>query len=84
MYTVYLIKSLSSDKKYIGCTSNLEERIKQHNKGLVKSTQQFKPWRLIYYETFLNKYDAYNREKELKSNYTKKKHLLERLTNSLK
>ena len=84
MYFVYLIKSLFSDRKCLGCTSDLARRLREHNNGLVKSTKQFKPWKLIYYEAFLNKYDAFNREKELKTTYTKKKYLLGRLKNSLK
>jgi len=54
-----------------------------HNKGLVISTKLFIPWKLAYYEAFLDKYDAFNREKELKHTFAKKRHLLDRLKNSL-
>lgn len=84
MQYVYLLKSLNFKRKYIGCTNDLKNRFLQHNRGLVSSTKFFKPWKLIYYEAFYNKIDAFNREKELKSEYTKKRHLLERLKNSLK
>mgnify|MGYP001570873991 CR=1 FL=1 len=84
MYYVYLLKSIKFNRKYIGCTEDLQERVRYHNDGRVASTKLFKPWRLVYYEAFLDKYDAFAREKELKNDYTKKRHLVERLKNSLK
>ncbi|MCG2699153.1 GIY-YIG nuclease family protein [Candidatus Parcubacteria bacterium] len=84
MFYVYLLKSLAKDRKYIGCTNDLKQRIKTHNEGGVKSTKLFKPWKLIYYESFIDKYDAFEREKELKKDYTKKRHLMTRLSRSLK
>ena len=54
---------------YIGCTSNLRERIKAHNSGQVESTKKRLPLRLIYYEACLNKEDAFRREKYLKTTY---------------
>jgi len=83
MYYVYLLKSLRTGTNYIGCTNDLKKRFVEHNKNLVKSTKNMVPWELIYYEAFLNKYDAFAREKELKSQYTKKRHLLSRLKRSL-
>ena len=84
MQYVYLIKSLKFDRKYIGCTLDLKKRLKKHNKGEVASTKRYKPWKLIYYEAYSSKYDAFNREKLLKSTYTQKRHLLLRLKDSLK
>ena len=54
-----------------------------HNSDKVSSTKNQGPWKLLYYEAFLSQYDAFDRERELKNNYTKKRHLLERLKNSL-
>ncbi|WP_221405241.1 GIY-YIG nuclease family protein [Roseivirga seohaensis] len=34
MHTVYILKC-SDDSTYVGCTGNLEERLKRHNKGEV-------------------------------------------------
>jgi len=83
MHYVYLIKSLLTKTLYVGCTENLKERLMEHNKGRVLSTKGKTPWKLVYYEAFLNKHDAFAREKELKTEYTKKRHLLIRLKNSL-
>ena len=83
MYYVYLLKSDSTDTKYIGCTNDLQNRLAEHNSGKVDSTKNKIPWKLVYYEAFTSKYDAFiNREKELKQDYTKKRHLLSRLKNS--
>ena len=48
-------------------TSNLQQRLIQHNSGLVKSTKNRIPLDIIYYEHFDNKSDALKREKELKA-----------------
>ena len=83
MYYVYLLKSGAADVKYIGCTADLRKRMLEHNRGKVTSTKGKLPWKLVYYEAFLSKYDAFNREKELKKEYTKKRHLMSRLKDSL-
>ena len=83
MFYVYLLKSDLTNTKYIGCTGDLKKRLTEHNEGKVNSTKNKIPWKLIYYEAFKKKYDAFNREKELKNDYTKKRHLLKRLKNSL-
>ncbi|MDD4996009.1 MAG: GIY-YIG nuclease family protein [Patescibacteria group bacterium] len=41
---------------------DLKERLEKHNKGLVKSTEPYRPWKVIYYEAYLNKEDAKRRE----------------------
>ena len=57
MYYVYILKI--NNKFYIGYTEDLQRRVKQHKvKGEV---------RLIYYEAYLSKKPAINREKKLKN-----------------
>jgi len=71
MYYVYVLLSLKDKKKYVGYTKNLKLRFGQHQKGLVASTKNRKPLKLIYYEACLNQQDATHREKYLKSYYGK-------------
>ena len=52
---------------YIGCTSDLENRLREHNDGKVFSTRKMLPVELIYCEAYKSKECAYNREKSLKS-----------------
>ncbi|MFH0779941.1 MAG: GIY-YIG nuclease family protein [Parcubacteria group bacterium] len=67
MHFVYILLSLKDWKFYIGYTTDLDERIKKHNQGGVKSTSTRLPMKLIFYEAYLNKYDALRRERYFKS-----------------
>jgi len=67
MYTVYVFKSLKDNRTYVGCTKNLENRLKEHNSGEVKSTKSRIPFVLWYKEDFENKYEAFAREQHFKT-----------------
>ncbi len=71
-FYVYVLKSIRSNKFYIGYTENLKRRVKEHNDGKNLSTKPFKPYKLIFYEAFLNRLDAKNREAYLKGGYGNK------------
>jgi len=66
-YVIYAIKSSFDDRIYVGFTSDLEKRIKEHNQGRTRSTKGFRPWVLIYRETVETRIEARAREKYLKS-----------------
>ena len=68
-YYVYILQSLKNNSLYIGYTSNLKKRFKEHNDGKSLATKPFRPYELIYYEAFLNRLDAKNREEYLKSGW---------------
>jgi len=72
MFYNYVLQSRKSNDFYAGYTVNLKKRLKEHNQGLVKSTKQYKPWRLIYYEACLDKDDAKRREHYLKTSQGKR------------
>lgn len=61
-YVVYVLKSLAKERYYIGCSRNLEKRIKYHNSGKNKSTKPYKPWEIIYFEEYNDKKQAFQRE----------------------
>ncbi|MDO8522980.1 MAG: GIY-YIG nuclease family protein [bacterium] len=67
-YYVYLLESIENDNLYIGYTTDLVKRLREHNNGLNTSTKPYRPWRVIYYEACLNEDDAKRREKYLKTN----------------
>jgi putative endonuclease len=67
MHYVYVLRSLSDDGFYIGCTENLRKRFQQHVHGNSFATSYRGPWKLIYYEAYLEQADALGREKYLKS-----------------
>lgn len=72
MYYTYVLQSQKDKKLYTGFTENLKLRFKRHQKGLVESTKDRRPFTLIYYEACLNQKDATHREKYLKTTYGKR------------
>lgn len=68
MFYVYILKLNNNKNKnfYIGFAPDLNERLIKHFKGLVKSTKDFRPLGLVYYEAYASKRDALIREKRLK------------------
>ncbi|OGY86505.1 MAG: excinuclease ABC subunit C [Candidatus Kerfeldbacteria bacterium RIFOXYB2_FULL_38_14] len=70
-YYIYILQSKKDNKFYTGYTKNLKLRFEQHQKGLVKSTKNRRPFFLIYFEACLNRSDATKREKYLKTHYGK-------------
>ncbi|MBU4380644.1 GIY-YIG nuclease family protein [Candidatus Parcubacteria bacterium] len=80
MYYVYIIQSVSNpNKTYVGYTEDLKKRIFEHNIGANKSTENFKPWKLLSYIALTDKYQALQLEKYLKQGSGKafmNKHLI--------
>ena len=74
MYYVYLLKNLITRNTYIGYTSDLEKRIRQHKNKQPK---------LIYYEAYKDERDARERERKLKQRGQTVRRLKERLKYSL-
>jgi putative endonuclease len=69
MFYTYVLKSLKDGKLYIGFSENLNNRIKEHNNGLVTATRNRIPLKLVYYEACLIKEKAIEREKGLKAGF---------------
>ena len=68
-YYTYILQSQKDQSLYIGYTRDLKKRFKRHNNGESRATKPFRPYNLIFYEAFLNRIDAKNREEYLKSGY---------------
>jgi len=66
MFYTYIIKSIKDNDCYIGYTSDLQKRLKEHNSKLNKSTKHRTPFKIIYYEAYVSKDDATRREHNLK------------------
>jgi len=73
---------LKSSKYYIGTSKNIEERLKLHNAGKIKSTKKNKPWIAIYYEKFTTLKEARKRELQIKR--WKSRKAIERLIKTFK
>ncbi len=67
MYCVYVLRSEKNGKFYIGCTDNLDRRLKEHNSGKSKYTRNKGPWSVEYIEKFETLREARQRERQIKS-----------------
>jgi putative endonuclease len=83
MRYVYVLISEIDGQLYVGSTFNVNKRIKEHNSGKVPATSDRLPLKVIHYEAFLNKYDAYFREKWLKTGWGRR-YLRKTLHNAIK
>jgi len=68
---------------YVGCTRDLKNKLTLHNAKMVESTKKRVPYKLIHYEVFINKDDAFARELWLKIGWGRN-HLKKILINYLK
>jgi putative endonuclease len=66
-YFVYILLLEKDNRLYVGCTSDLEERINRHQTGQVTATKFRRPLVILHSETFQDKAEAFNRERFLKS-----------------
>ena len=67
MYYVYVLHSIKDNGFYIGFSTNLRTRLRQHQDGENFATSHRGPWKLIYYEAYTEREDAEGREQFLKS-----------------
>ncbi|MBL7174648.1 MAG: GIY-YIG nuclease family protein [Desulfobacteraceae bacterium] len=76
-YYVYLITNWNNKVMYVGVTNNLERRIYEHKKKLVKGfTKKYNVNKLVYFEETQDVIAAINREKEIKKWRREKKNQL--------
>lgn len=59
---LYILQSLKNNSYYIGNSTNLINRIKQHNAGKVKSTCNKRPYKLVFNQEFDNLLSAHKAE----------------------
>ena len=70
-YYVYAMRSFKDGRIYVGLTSNLIRRLREHNNGQTTSTKFWRPWKMIYKKSVSNRIEARIVEKKLKSGYGK-------------
>ena len=71
-YFVYILQSESNNQFYVGYAEDLKRRLKEHERGNIPSTRNRRPLKFVYYEFCLNKTDATNRERYLKTAWGKR------------
>ena len=78
MHIVYILYSVAANKYYVGFTGDeLQERIRKHNSNHKGFTGGKGDWELKYFESYLTKAEAMEREKQIKG--WKSRKLIEKL-----
>ena len=77
MYYEYILKSVKTNKYYVGSTNNVERRLREHNGGRSKYTKNEVPWNLVFTDEFTTLKEARKREIQIKS--WKKRSAIEKL-----
>jgi putative endonuclease len=72
VFYVYVLHSVKDNGLYIGYSTDLRKRLTAHGSGDAFATSYRGPWKLIYYEAYIQEADALGREKYLKSGSGKK------------
>ena len=76
MYYVYILKHPTEDDIYIGFSTDLRARMKDHHSA-------HRGWKLAYYEAYALEEDARTRERRLKYHGNVKQLLKKRIMRSL-
>jgi len=70
MWYAYILKSQKNGRLYIGSTDNLKRRVLEHNSGIGgRYSSHNRPYKVIFYEAYIEKSDAMRAEKFFKSGY---------------
>ena len=67
MWFAYVLECVKDRGFYVGMSSSVERRLKEHNAGYSRSTRSRLPFELIYVERCDSRLEARKREKFLKS-----------------
>ena len=67
MFYTYVLISQSGKRTYTGHTSDIEKRLKEHNQGVVISSRQWLPYKILRLEKFESLAEAKHREMYYKS-----------------
>ena len=71
MFYVYFLKSLKNGDLYVGSCEDVDKRVSNHNNGKVKSTKGYRPWKLVGFEEYASRSEAFRKEKFFKTGQQK-------------
>ncbi len=82
MPSTYVLQSKKNFSLYVGSCLDVDQRLKDHNRGNTTYTNRLTPWILLYQEEFATLAEARARERQLKRWKSKQK-ILEMIQRSL-
>lgn len=82
MWYTYIIKSVAKKWYYVGSTNRLQERLNEHNKGLVRSTKHYVPFKLVFVKEFSSEKFAREYERKLKDCRKEKEKITQSIENN--
>jgi putative endonuclease len=62
MFYVYVLRSETTHRRYVGSCADLPKRLARHNGGVINATKAGVPWILLYSEPFSTRAEAVRRE----------------------
>ncbi|MFB3924111.1 MAG: GIY-YIG nuclease family protein [Terriglobia bacterium] len=65
-FYLYILRSTSSGRFYVGHTEDVARRLAEHNQGRASSTRNRGPWEVIHTEEFATRSEASRRERAIK------------------
>jgi putative endonuclease len=65
--SVYVLRSLTDGKRYVGMSKDVVRRLQEHNSGRVRSTRNRAPFEVVYQEQFHLPNEARRQEKYFKT-----------------
>lgn len=76
-YFLYILKSGTVDRYYVGISSNPARRLEFHNTFEKGFTSRYRPWRIVFTKAYPSKAEAHAAEKMVKG--WKSRRMIERL-----
>ena len=65
-YYVYVLRSVSSGRYYVGSTRDVQRRLQDHNRSKNKSVRGRGPFEIVFVEEYVSRLDAHRRELQIK------------------
>ena len=72
MAWVYILQSEKTERYYIGCSHDVDRRLKEHNSGKTVSLKPYIPMKLVFKKLFISFSEARRMENKLKKCKNKK------------
>jgi putative endonuclease len=67
LFHVYVLRSQTTGRRYVGSCADLTNRLREHNAGESKATRYGMPWVLMHHESFSSRAQAVARERYYKT-----------------